>query len=96
MKVVFSNPLLSMILCQQMENMAQLIFIGNPRTWVIGYLLKNLRSKYCKINPAVVAWIVRVPDLELISRAVSSVGVMYRSSGPNTGSNPGGEWILNN
>ena len=34
------------------------------------------------------------PALELISRAASSVGVMYRSSGPktpNTMSNPGGE-----
>ena len=30
-----------------------------------------------------------VPALELISRAASSVGVMYRSHGPNTGSNPG-------
>ena len=29
-----------------------------------------------------------------ISRAESSVGVMYRSSGPNTGSNPGGRRIL--
>ena len=34
------------------------------------------------------------PALELISRAKSSVGVMYRSSGPNTGSNPGGGQIL--
>ena len=34
------------------------------------------------------------PALELISRAESSVGVMYRSSGPNTGSNPGGGRIL--
>ena len=34
------------------------------------------------------------PNLELLSRAVSSVGVMYRSSGPNTGSNPGGGRIL--
>ena len=30
-----------------------------------------------------------VPALVLISRAVSSVGVVYRSNGPNTGSNPG-------
>ena len=30
------------------------------------------------------------PTLEVYSRAVSSVGVMYHSSGPNTGSNPGG------
>ena len=30
-----------------------------------------------------------VPALELISRAVSSVGVMYHSHGPNTGSTPG-------
>ena len=30
-----------------------------------------------------------------ISRAASSVGVMYRVSGPNTGSNPGGGRILN-
>ena len=28
------------------------------------------------------------------SRAKSSVGFMYRSSGPNTGSNQGGGWIL--
>ena len=28
------------------------------------------------------------------SRAASSVGVMYHFSGPNTGSNPGGGWIL--
>ena len=28
--------------------------------------------------------------LELQSRAASSVGVIYRSSGPNTRSNPGG------
>ena len=34
------------------------------------------------------------PALELHSRAESSVGVMYRSSSPNTGSNPGGGWIL--
>ena len=34
-----------------------------------------------------------VPTLELISRAASSVGVMYRSHGPNTGSNPGGGQI---
>ena len=43
---------------------------------------------------------VTAPDLELvalprsgkphISRAASSVGVMYHVSGPNTGSNPGG------
>ena len=33
------------------------------------------------------------PTLELLSRAMSSVGVMYRSSGPNTGSNPGGGQI---
>ena len=31
-----------------------------------------------------------VPALELISRAMSSVGVMYRSHHPNTRSNPGG------
>ena len=29
-----------------------------------------------------------------IGRATSSVGVMYRVSGPNTGSNPGGGRIL--
>ena len=29
-----------------------------------------------------------------ISRAASSVGVMYHFSGPNTGSNPGGGWII--
>ena len=29
------------------------------------------------------------------SRAASSVGVMYHFSGPNTGSNPLGGWILN-
>ena len=34
------------------------------------------------------------PALELHSRAASSVGVMYRSSGPNTGSNPGEGRIL--
>ena len=34
-----------------------------------------------------------VPPLELISRAASSVGVMYRSHGPNTGSNLGGGQI---
>ena len=34
-----------------------------------------------------------VPALELISRAVSSVGVIYRSHRPNTGSNPGGGQI---
>ena len=28
-----------------------------------------------------------------ISRAVSSVGVMYHFGGPNTGSNPGGGWM---
>ena len=33
------------------------------------------------------------PALELHSRAASSVGVMYRSSNPNTGSNSGGGWI---
>ena len=31
-----------------------------------------------------------VPTLEVISQAASSVGVMYRSHGPNTGSNPVG------
>ena len=31
----------------------------------------------------------------VISRAASSVGVMYRVSGPNKGSNPGGGQILN-
>ena len=40
------------------------------------------------------AWPRSVPALELHSRAESSVGVMYRSSGPNTGSNPGGGRIL--
>ena len=34
------------------------------------------------------------PALELHSRAVSIVGVVYRSSGPNTGSNFGGGLIL--
>ena len=34
-----------------------------------------------------------VPALDLISRAASSVGAMYRSHGPNTGSNPGGGQI---
>ena len=34
------------------------------------------------------------PALELYNRAASSVFVMYRSSGPNTGSNSGGGWIL--
>ena len=28
-----------------------------------------------------------------ISRAASSVGVMYHFGGPNTGSNPGGGWM---
>ena len=36
------------------------------------------------------------PALELHNRAPSSVGVMYRSSGPNTGRNPGGERIQKN
>ena len=31
--------------------------------------------------------------LELISTAASSVGVMHRTHGPNTGSNPGGGQI---
>ena len=35
-----------------------------------------------------------VPALELHSRAESSVGVMYRFRGPNTGSNPGERQIL--
>ena len=34
------------------------------------------------------------PALELYSRATSGVGVMYRSSGPNTGSNSRGGRIL--
>ena len=34
------------------------------------------------------------PALELHSRAASSIGVMYRFRGPNTGSNPGGGQIL--
>ena len=34
--------------------------------------------------------------LEQHSRAVSSVSVKYRSSGPNTGSNLGGGWIKKN
>ena len=33
------------------------------------------------------------PTLELYSRAMSSVGVMYNSSCPNTWSNSGGGWI---
>ena len=33
---------------------------------------------------------ISAPALELLSRAASSEGVMYRSSGPNTGSNPRG------
>ena len=33
------------------------------------------------------------PALELYSRATTSVGIMYRSSGPNTGSNSEGGWI---
>ena len=37
-----------------------------------------------QICPAVVAWSVK---------AASNVGVMYRSHGPNTGSNPGGGQI---
>ena len=36
------------------------------------------------------------PAQELISKAASSVGVMYCSSGPNTGSNPGGGPIKKN
>ena len=36
------------------------------------------------------------PALELNSRAGSSVGVMHCSSGPNTGSHPGGRRILKN
>ena len=35
-----------------------------------------------------------VPALELHSKAESSVGVMYCSCGPNTGSNPRGRQIL--
>ena len=48
---------------------------------------------------------ISAPTLELvalpssgephISRAASSVGVIFRVSGPNTGSNPGGGRILN-
>ena len=34
------------------------------------------------------------PALEVISRAESSVGVIYHSSGPNTGRNPEGGRIL--
>ena len=34
------------------------------------------------------------PALELHCRAMSSVGVMYCSSGPNTGNNPGGGRII--
>ena len=34
------------------------------------------------------------PALELHSRAASSIGVMYRSRGPNTGNNSGGGRIL--
>ena len=33
------------------------------------------------------------PALEVISRAESSVGVIYHSSGPNTRRNPVGGWI---
>ena len=33
--------------------------------------------------------------MTMLTRAESSVGVMYRSSGSNTGSNPGGRQILN-
>ena len=36
------------------------------------------------------------PALEVISRAESSVGVIYHSSGPNTGRNPGGGQIQKN
>ena len=34
------------------------------------------------------------PVLKLHSRAASSAGVIYRSSGPNTGSNSRGGWIV--
>ena len=58
------------------------------------------------IEPRVLAYVLRAPQtnpdtqprsepaLELHSRAVSNVGVMYRSSGPNIGSNFGGGRIL--
>ena len=36
------------------------------------------------------------PALELISRAASSVGITYHSSGPKTGSNPRGRGIIKN
>ena len=36
------------------------------------------------------------PPESYISRAESSVGVMYRSRGPNARSNPGGGWIQKN
>ena len=39
-------------------------------------------------------WPRSAPALEIIRRAASNVGVMYRSSGPFTGSNPGGWQIL--
>ena len=35
-------------------------------------------------------------DKTLLCSAESSVGIMYRSSGPNTGSNPGGGRIPKN
>ena len=37
---------------------------------------------------------LREPCYYSVSRAASSVGVMYRISGPNTGTNPGGGRIL--
>ena len=45
-----------------------------------------IESTYVRLRSA--------PTLELLSRATSSVGVMYRSSGPNIGSNPEEGWIL--
>ena len=45
--------------------------------------------------PALELVVLPRPGEPHISRAESSVGVMYHVSGPNTGSNPGGGQILN-
>ena len=52
-----------------------------------------IRVNICR--PAMVAWFAKVSVFHSVkSRAASSVGVTHRSSGPITGSNPGGRRIL--
>ena len=56
-------------------------------TYIYFKLLLLFKTNKNLLNQSNV-WPRSEPALELYSRAASNVGVMYRSRGPNTGSNP--------